>query len=38
MFYDSATRTIYVPTGSVEAYKSADGLSAYAGFIVGYDF
>ena len=30
--------TIYVPTESVEAYKSADGWSDYADAIVGYDF
>lgn len=29
---------IYVPTESVEAYKSADGWSYYASYIVGYDF
>ena len=30
--------TIYVPTESVEAYKSAQGWSEYADSIVGYDF
>lgn len=30
--------SIYVPQASVEAYKSADGWSSYAGKIVGYDF
>ena len=29
---------IYVPTESVDAYKSADGWSTYASYIVGYDF
>ena len=29
---------IYVPMGSVEAYKSASGWSKYASAIVGYDF
>ena len=31
-------RMIYVPRESVEAYKSADGWSDYADYIVGYDF
>ena len=30
--------SIYVPTESVEAYKSADGWRAYADYITGYDF
>ena len=30
--------TIYVPTASVEVYKTADGWSVYADYIVGYDF
>jgi hypothetical protein len=30
--------TIYVPTESVEAYKSASGWSEYASDIVGYNF
>ena len=30
--------TIYVPTESVEAYKSAQGWSEYAYYIVGYNF
>ena len=39
MFYDNASgRKIYVPTESVEAYKSAEGWSEYADAIVGYDF
>ena len=29
---------IYVPTSSVDAYKTADGWSDYANYIVGYDF
>ena len=31
-------RKIYVPHGSVEAYKNADGWRQYADDIVGYDF
>ena len=31
-------RKIYVPMESVEAYKSADGWSEYADYIVGYNF
>ena len=39
MFYDNASvRKIYVPTESVEAYKSASGWSDYKSYIVGYDF
>lgn len=30
--------TIYVPSASVEAYKSAEGWSGYATYIEGYDF
>ena len=30
--------TIYVPTASVDAYKSASGWRDYADYIVGYDF
>ena len=38
-FDDNATeRKIYVPAGSVNAYKSAYGWSQYASSIVGYDF
>ena len=38
-FYNNASdRKIYVPTASVEAYKSASGWSDYADCIVGYDF
>ena len=38
-FDDNAPdRKIYVPTQSVEAYKSAEGWSDYADAIVGYDF
>lgn len=33
-----AKTTIYVPTETVEAYKSANGWSQYASQIVGYDF
>ena len=36
--YNASGRTIYVPTQSVEAYKSAAGWSNYASYIVGYDF
>ena len=39
MFGENASdRKIYVPTESVEAYKSASGWSEYADAIVGYDF
>lgn len=39
MFGNNASgRKIYVPTESVEAYKSANGWSEYADAIVGYDF
>ena len=39
MFDSNASgRKIYVPTESVEAYKSATYWSAYAEYIVGYDF
>ena len=39
MFTNNASgRTIYVPTQSVEAYKSASYWSKYASYIVGYDF
>ena len=39
MFDDNASsRKIYVPTASVEAYKSAQYWSDYADHIVGYDF
>ena len=39
MFDDNASdRKIYVPTASVEAYKSASYWRAYADAIVGYDF
>ena len=34
----SVKTRIYVPTESVEAYKSAEGWSEYASQIVGYDF
>ncbi len=38
-FRDNASRRkIYVPTESVDAYKSAEGWSDYAYYIVGYDF
>ena len=36
--YNISGRKIYVPTGSVTAYKSAEGWSGYASDIVGYDF
>ena len=35
---NASGRVIYVPSESVEAYKSADGWSEYASAIVGYDF
>ena len=35
---NASSRKIYVPTSSVEAYKSASGWSDYADYIVGYDF
>jgi hypothetical protein len=35
---NASDRKIYVPAGSVEAYKSAEGWSEYASAIVGYDF
>ena len=39
MFYGNASdRKIYVPTGSVEAYKSAEYWSEYASDIIGYNF
>ena len=39
VFYSSGSgRKIYVPTGSVNAYKSAKGWSEYADAIVGYNF
>ena len=39
MFYGNASgRKIYVPTESVDAYKSAEGWSNYADAIVCYDF
>ena len=33
-----ASPIFYVPTESVEAYKSATNWSEYANYIVGYDF
>ena len=39
MFYGNATgRKIYVPTESVDVYKSAQGWSEYSDYIVGYNF
>ena len=39
IFYNNAsTRKIYVPTESVDAYKSANGWNEYEANIVGYDF
>ncbi len=39
MFYDNASgRKIYVPTKSVDAYKSAECWSDYADYFEGYDF
>ncbi len=38
-FYNNASdRKIYVPTASVDAYKSASNWSAYSSYIEGYDF
>ena len=38
-FFDNdSNRKIYVPTASVEAYKTVDGWSIYADSIEGYDF
>ncbi len=37
-FEDVSGYKIYVPTASVEAYKSADGWKDYADYIEGYDF
>ncbi len=36
--YNASGRKIYVPTDSVDAYKTANGWSAYADAIVGYSF
>ena len=36
--YNGSGRKIYVPAGSVDAYKSATNWSEYASAIVGYDF
>ena len=39
MFYNNASdRTIYVPSNSVSAYRSASDWYSYASAIVGYDF
>ena len=38
VFYYNGSRKIYVPAGSVEAYKSATNWSEYASAIVGYNF
>ena len=39
MFHNNASgRKIYVPTNSVNAYKSASDWSDYKSYIVGYDF
>ncbi len=35
---NASGRLIYVPRESVDAYKTADGWSDYADYIVGYDF
>ena len=37
-YYNAKSREIYVPTASVNDYKTADGWSDYAYCIVGYDF
>ena len=36
--FNASGRKIYVPMGSVEAYKNAEGWSRYASYIVGYNF
>ena len=36
--YNASSRKIYVPTESVEAYRSAEGWSDYKSYIVGYNF
>lgn len=36
--YNAPSRQIYVPTNSVDAYKSATNWSEYASYIVGYNF
>jgi hypothetical protein len=39
MFDNNASgRKIYVPTASVEAYKTAEYWSTYADYIVGHNF
>lgn len=38
LFINGTVPTIYVPTASVEAYKTASGWSRYKDNIVGYDF
>jgi hypothetical protein len=37
-FYGCTQLTIYVPEGSVDAYKAAEGWCDYQDRIVGYDF
>ena len=37
-FRNNTTPTIYVPTASVDTYKSATNWSTYADYITGYDF
>jgi hypothetical protein len=38
LYYYYLGCTIYVPTSSVEAYKTSEGWSDYAKYIIGYDF
>lgn len=38
LFSTLSNSSIYVPSESVDAYKSADGWKSYATKIVGYDF
>lgn len=37
-FYNTPLKNIYVPSASVEAYKTADGWKEYANYIKAYDF
>jgi hypothetical protein len=37
-FFNGSDRKIYVPSQSVESYKSAEYWTEYADAIVGYDF
>jgi len=37
-FYNTLLKNVYVPSASVEAYKTADGWKEYADYIKAYDF